>query len=119
MGYGSSQTRPIMNRLCNIRQKCNHSQGYVARITGLSTATIMNIERGYYQTLRETTVIKLDKYFSKYEKAEVVTSENKNNNDLYDSKIKEMLRNAFIESYNKLLNPLGYEVIIAIKPINS
>ena len=121
MGYGSTQVRPIMNRLKNTRQKHDHSQQFVAKYTGLHAATIANIECNYYKTLRESTIVKLNKYFSKYENTITKVEPNlepKDYNDLCDSKIKEMLRTTFINSYNNLLNPLGYEVVISIKPIN-
>ena len=121
MGYGSTQVRPIMNRLKNTRQKHDHSQQFVAEFTGLHSATIANIEYNYYKTLRESTIVKLNKYFDKYENTIIKVEpklEPKDYNDLCDSKIKEMLRTTFIDSYNKLLNPLGYEVVISIKPIN-
>ena len=121
MGYGSTQVRPIMNRLKNTRQKHDHSQQFVAEFTGLHSATIANIECNYYKTLCESTIVKLNKYFDKYENTIIKVEpklESKDYNDLCDSKMKEMLRTTFINSYNKLLNPLGYEIVISIKPIN-
>ena len=121
MGYGSTQVRLIMNRLKSTRQKHDHSQQFVAEFTGLHSATIVNIECNYYKTLRESTIVKLNKYFDKYENTIIKVEpklEPKDYNDLYDSKTKEMLKTTFINSYNKLLNPLGYEVVISIKPIN-
>ena len=113
MGYGSTQVRPIMNRLKNTRQKHDHSQQFVAKFTGLHSATIANIECNYYKTLRESTIVKLNKYFNKYENT-IIKVEPK----LEPKDYKEMPRTTFIDSYNKLLNPLGYEVVISIKPIN-
>ena len=67
MSYGKPMAdRRCMNRLLSLRQKKNHSQSTVSIMTGLSIITISRIERNLFDTLKLSTIKKLNSYFKRY-----------------------------------------------------
>ena len=67
MSYGKPMAdRSCMNRLLSLRQKKNHSQSTVSIMTGLSIITISRIERNLFDTLKLSTIKKLNSYFKRY-----------------------------------------------------
>ena len=127
--YSKSQLRKMFKMVMN---ENSHTYDDVYSLTGMCVQTIRDIlfKPKWMPTIQ--TLRKVESYISAYSKESNVvvhtTTEETfvstreetiipNYEEKADFKIKNMLKDTFIELYNKLLNPLGYGVKIAIVPL--
>ena len=127
--YSKNQLRKMFRMVMN---KNKHTYRDVYSLTGMCMQTIHSIlfKPDWKPNIR--TLEKIEHYISAFtkdsnvvihtttEETYVSTKEETiipNHEEKHNLKIENKLKDTFLESYNKLLNPLGYQVKIVIEPM--
>ena len=123
----------LCNELKQVMEYNKHSRYNVMTLMGVTYNTLSRIlEKPKGWVMQVATKDKIKEYIRAYgadntpiqkeeltviRASDVIPQPKKDYNELHDFKIKSMLKDTFIESYNRLLNPLGYQVKISIEPL--
>ena len=117
----------LVNKFRETVKRTGHSFIQINEETGFCYDTLNKLMYNLPKFIKQATVNKMEHYCNKYSSkpvATVIDKEGKESvqpipskEEKYDLRVKEMLRDSFIEEYNKLLNPLGYKVSILIEKL--